>query len=460
MRYVPHIYQEHAIQHIIDNPACGLFLGMGLGKTSSTLAAIDQLMYDYGTVKPGRVLVIAPLKVSQTVWTGEVEKWDEFQHLTISRILGTKKARLAAMTKKAHIYVINRENVDWLVKHWGRNWPYQMVVIDELSSFKAHDSVRFRQLRKVRPLSMRVVGLTGTPSPNGLPDLWSQLYLLDRGERLGTTVGSFREKYLRPISTDGGYVVYKWGLKPGAEEAIYERIGDICISMAAEDWLELPGVIPVKAPVELSAEASLTLKRMEKELVMELEGDTLVAETAASLQGKLTQMASGAVYATPEPGEKRRWIHIHDDKLDALEEILEALAGTGETAMVAYWYQHMLERLRGRFPQARELKTPQDEADWNAGKIPVLLVHPAAAGHGLNLQAGGHILIWAELPQWNLELYQQLNKRLDRQGQTEVVRIIHLLAKGTIDEDQMTALENKDVSQERLMQAVKARLDI
>lgn len=461
MLYTPHPYQAHAKEHILNNPACGLFLDMGLGKTVSTLTALEELMYDAGTLKPGRTIIIAPKKVAQTVWTGEAAKWDHLQHLKVVRILGDRKRRLRAMNTKADIYVTSRDFVDWLVKEWGQKWPYRCIVIDELSNFKNPQAVRFRQLRKVRPLATRVIGLTGTPSPNGLMDLWAPMYLLDRGERLEKTLGAFRDIYLKPLSTDGGYVVYKWGLKAGAEQRIYDKIGDICISMKSEDWLDLPEVIPINQEVELSPEAEAAMKELEAELVMELDGEAIVAETAASLNGKLSQMAGGAVYSTSEPGNDRKVIHIHDDKLDALEELTEALAASGENALVVYWYKHMKDRIKTRFgKRVRELKTEQDVADWNAGKIPLLLIHPASAGHGLNLQDGGNVTIWVELPAWDLELYQQVNKRLHRQGQTRPVRIIHLLAQGTIDEDQMRALEYKDVSQNRLMEAVKARLHV
>lgn len=459
MIFKPHPYQARAIQHIIDNPACSLFLEMGLGKTVSTLTALDELMYNYGSVTPGTILVIGPKKVVESVWVQEAAKWDHLKHLKVIRITGDRKARLKALATKGHIYLISRDNVDWLVKHWGKKWPYKVVALDELSSFKNPQSIRFRQLRKVRPLSTRVIGLTGTPSPNGLQDLWSQMYLLDRGERLEKTVGAFRDHYLKPLSTDGGYVVYKWGLKAGAEEKIHAAIADICISMKAEDYLDLPDRLDITEPVELDGPAVAMMRQLQMDLVLNLEEGDLVAETAASLSGKLTQMASGAVYSTPVRGEPRTWIHIHDAKLDALAELLEAQEATGDNTLVFYWHQHMLERLKARFPGARELKTEQDVADWNAGEIPLLLAHPASAGHGLNLQDGGSVIVWAELT-WSLELYLQANARLHRQGQLKPVRVYHLVATGTIDEDIVAALAAKDVSQNKLMEAVKVRLEI
>ena len=418
-----------------------------VSKTVSTLTAIDELMFDRFLVQ--RVLVIAPKRVAETTWTDEAAEWEHTAGLRLSVVLGSQQDRLAALSRKADIYVINRENVVWLVEHFGRAWPFDMIVIDEASSFKNHQAKRFKALRKVRPLASRIVELTGTPAPNGLLDLWAQLYLLDRGERLEKSITRYRDRYFEPDKRDG-HIVYSWKLKPGAADAIYEKIGDICVSMKSEDYIQLPPVILNTVPVMLDAAAKRKYDELERDLVLNIEEKDILANTAAALSGKLLQMANGAVYA-----EEREVVHIHDAKLEALAEIIDCNAG--KSVMVFYYFKHDLQRLKERFPDARELKTADDIHGWNAGKIPLLLVHPASAGHGLNLQHGGHIVVWFGLT-WSLEMYQQANKRLHRSGQTEPVIIHHLVARGTVDEDVMRALRNKGNSQDAMLDAVKARI--
>ena len=450
MKFVAHEYQKYAANHIIDNPASGLFLDMGLGKTVTTLTAIDDLLF---LGEANKILVIAPLRVAEDTWSTEVDKWDHLKHLKISKVLGNPKQRLQAMNKPADIYVTNRENTEWLVREYFDKWPFDMVVIDELSSFKSSKANRFRALRKVRPYFKRIVGLTGTPAPNSLIDLWPQLYLLDGGKRLGKTITSYREQYFKPGERNQ-YVVYKWNLKDGADKAIHDKISDICISMSAKDYLDLPERINREVVVKLPEVAEKLYKQMEKELIFELEGNDIVADTAAVLTNKLLQMANGAVY-----DENKNVQEIHNAKLEALGDIIEA--ANGKPVLVFYNYKHdcirIKEYLKGYKP--KELKDSEDIKLWNQGKIPVLLVHPASAGHGLNLQAGGNIIVWFGLT-WSLELYQQANARLDRQGQTEHVIVHHLIAKGTVDEDVMRALSNKEINQAMLLEAVKARIKI
>lgn len=397
-----------------------------------------------------RVLVIAPKRVAETTWTDEAAEWEHTAGLRLSVVLGSQQERLAALNRKADIYVINRENVVWLVEHFGRAWPFDMIVIDEASSFKNHQAKRFKALRKVRPLASRIVELTGTPAPNGLLDLWAQLYLLDRGERLEKSITRYRDRYFEPDKRDG-HIVYSWKLKPGAADAIYEKIGDICVSMKSEDYIQLPPVILNTVPVMLDAAAKRKYDELERDLVLNIEEKDILANTAASLSGKLLQMANGAVYA-----EEREVVHIHDAKLEALAEIIDCNAG--KSVMVFYYFKHDLQRLKEWFPDAQELKTANDIRNWNAGKIPLLLVHPASAGHGLNLQHGGHIVVWFGLT-WSLEMYQQANKRLHRSGQTEPVIVHHLVARSTVDEDVMRALQNKRGSQDAMLDAVKARIE-
>jgi SNF2 family DNA or RNA helicase len=444
MKFVPHTYQQHAIEHILMKPAAGLFLDMGLGKTVITLTAINELLFD--SFEVSRVLVVAPKRVAETTWTAEAEKWDHTKHLRISRVLGSEKHRVQALNTAADIYVINRENVEWLVNYYQRKWPFDMVVIDELSSFKSSKARRFRALRKVRSFIKRIVGLTGTPAPNGLIDLWSQVYLLDKGERLGKTLTGYRTRYFLPGKRNG-HIVFEW--IPISEEKIHEKIADICISMKAADWLEMPERIDRVVPVQMSEAAKKRYKQLERDLLLPFADGDVVADTAAVLANKLIQMANGAVY--DEAGTVKE---IHSAKLDALEDVIEA--ANGKPVLVFYNYKHDLDRIRQRF-DVRTLDSITDIYDWNAGQIPILLAHPASAGHGLNLQAGGNIIIWFGLP-WSLELYEQANARLHRQGQQEKVIVHHLVTEGTMDEDVMKALEEKAIGQNALVEAVKARI--
>jgi SNF2 family DNA or RNA helicase len=408
-------------------------------------------MYDYYELS--KVLVIAPLRVAKLTWSSEIEKWDHLQGLTVSKILGTKNERLAALEKKADIYIINRENTVWLVNHYGKTWPFDMVVIDELSSFKSNTSKRFKALRKVRPLIKRIVGLTGTPAPNGLIDLWPQLYLLDRGERLGKTVTGYREKYFTPAKKNWQTgIVFEWGLRDGAENEIYEKISDICVSMKAEDYLEVPELIEIPVDVELSPNDMKKYNKFEKDLLLQLQDDTEIeALSAAALSNKLLQMANGAIY-----DEQKNYHVVHDEKIKALEEIIES--ANGKPVIVFYNYRHDLIRIQEHFKDVRTLDNETDINDWNSGKIPILLLHPASAGHGLNLQEGGNTIVWFGLT-WDLELYQQANARLHRQGQTSKVTSYILKTKGTLDHDVMEALQRKAKGQDALLDAVKARLE-
>lgn len=444
-----HEYQKYSKEFILDNPHCALLLDMGLGKTLSSLTAIDELLNTFAVIE--NVLVIAPLSVAEKTWTDEIDKWDHLQHLTFSKILGNQKQRLEALNKKADVYLINRENVEWLVNHYQRQWPFKTVIIDELSSFKSSSAKRFKALRKVRPLMERVIGLTGTPSPNSLLDLWPQIYLLDQGERLGKTITQYRNKYFVPAQKNG-HIVYSWQLIPGAEEAIYKKIGGICVSMKAKDYLNLPPRTDNIVEVELSTADTKKYKELEREYVLELQDSDVVASNAATLSNKLLQLSNGAIYdENNEPKE------IHQTKLDALERIIED--SQGQPVLVFYQYKHDLSRILGRFKQAKQLDVSAgDIKAWNEGKIPILLAHPQSAGHGLNLQAGGHIIVWFGLT-WSLEYYQQANARLDRQGQTQPVIVHHLVTKNTIDEQVVKALQDKEVGQEALMAAVKAKIE-
>lgn len=446
-----HEYQKAAVQHIIDHPAAGLFLDMGLGKTVSTLTAVNLLMNVYMEVT--KVLVIAPKRVAEDTWTTECEKWEHLHGLRVSRVLGTEKKRKAALKADADIYVINRENVVWLVAQLKGWWPFDMIVIDELSSFKSNTAARFKALRQVRPMTSRVVGLTGTPAPNGLIDLWPQMYLLDMGERLEKTITAYRAKYFRPGRTNG-QVVFDYKPNTGSEEAIYKRISDICISMKAEDYLDLPDMIEIPVEVSMNERQMAQYEKFEEEQVLKLqeEGD-ISAVNAAALSNKLLQYANGAIYDT------ERNIHeLHEAKLDALEEIVEA--ANGSPVLVFYSFRHdvarILKRLKAYHP--KEIGGQEDIQAWNEGKIAVMMAHPASAGHGLNLQKGGHIMVWFGLP-WSLELYQQANARLHRQGQSQPVRNYIIMTKGTMDADVRKALSGKTDRQDALMEAVKARIE-
>lgn len=407
----------------------------------------------YNRYEISKVLVIAPLRVAATVWDTEAAKWEHLHHLRVQKVLGHRDQRIQALHQDADIYVINRENVAWLEAHYRetrRKWPFDMVVVDELSSFKAASSERFKALRRVRPAIKRLVGLTGTPAPNGLIDLWAQAYLLDRGERLGTTLGGYRQRYFSEGKRNA-QVVFNWVPKPGADAAIYEKLGDICMSMRAEDYLTLPERRDIMVELELPPYARKAYDKLEKELVLPLKDTTITAQTAAVVTWKLLQMANGAVY-----DEDKQDYVIHDRKLNALEDLVEA--ANGNPVLVYYAYQHDLMRIRERFPQAKVLKGPEDVDAWNRGEIPVLLAHPDSAGHGLNLQRGGHLLVWFGLT-WSLEKYQQANARLHRQGQGQPVTIYHLVAKGTVDEDVIKVLMGKEKRQDALIAAVKARVD-
>ncbi|NSR66657.1 DEAD/DEAH box helicase [Enterococcus faecalis] len=444
-----HPYQEYSKNFILDHPYCALMLDMGLGKTLSSLTAIDELLHTFEIIE--NVLVIAPLSVAEKTWTDEIEKWDHLQHLTFSKVLGNPKQREEALFKKADVYLINRENVEWLVNYYQRNWPFKTVIIDELSSFKSSSAKRFKALRKVRPKMERVIGLTGTPSPNSLMDLWAQMYLLDQGERLGKTITQYRNKYFAPAQKNG-HIVYSWQLIPGAEEAIYNKISDICVSMKAKDYLQLPPRTENIIELDLNPTSWKQYKELEREYVLELEETDVVASNAATLSNKLLQLSNGAVY--DENGDGRE---IHQEKLNALERVIED--AQGQSVLVFYQYQHDLERIQARFKQAKALNVSDGDIEkWNEGKIPLLLAHPQSAGHGLNLQKGGHIIVWFGLT-WSLEFYQQANARLDRQGQTQPVIIHHLVTKGTIDEQVIKALQAKEQGQSALMAAVKAKIE-
>lgn len=450
MKFKPYNYQDHAEKHIIENPYCGLFLEMGLGKTVTTLMAIDYLMYQ--ELEVNKVLVIAPLRVADSTWSAEIEKWDHLRHLKYSKVLGSAAKRKAALKAKADIYIINRENVAWLIAQYGSAFPFDMVVIDELSSFKSAKSIRFKALKMVRPLINRVVGLTGTPSPNSLIDLWSQIYLLDMGERLGKFIGHYRRNYFTPGQTNG-HVVYNYKLKQTSEEAIYNKISDICISMKARDYLELPERINRNVDILLSEKDRFRYEDFEKKMVLEfMDDEEISVANAAGLSNKLLQFANGAVY-----NENKEVKELHKEKLNALEEIVEC--ANGKPVLVFYSFKHDYNRIMKHLKKykPKKLENNDDIENWNKGKIQLMLAHPASCGHGLNLQAGGNIIVWFGL-NWSLELYQQANARLDRQGQTQNVIVHHLVTKGTIDEDVLAALSNKAVGQDALMNAVKARI--
>lgn len=445
MQYKAHDYQEYAKQKIIEQKDCGLFLEPGLGKTVITLSAIWDLMFDYFDIS--KVLVIAPLRVAENTWTEELEKWDHLTYLRISKVLGTEAQRIEALNTPADIYVINRENVAWLADLG--EWDFDMLVIDELSSFKNASSKRFKALRRKRPGIDRVVGLTGTPSTNGLMDLWSEIYLLDQGQRLGKTLSSYRADFFVPDRMNG-WIVYSYRPRPYAEEWIYSRLSDLCVSMKSQDFLNMPERLERDITVKLPPAAREKYKELEREMVAKLEGKTVDAVNAAVLTNKLLQMASGAVY-----DENKAVAELHTAKLDALEDLIEA--ANGKPVLIYYNYRHDKERIQNRFKEAQEIKTPEDFRSWNRGEIPVAIAHPASMGHGLNLQHGGSTVIWFSLP-WSLELYQQANARLWRQGQKDTVVIFRLIGETTIDRDVVRALAKKDLTQENLMQAVKARV--
>lgn len=445
MKYNPYDYQKYAIDFIVDNKVCALLIDMGMGKSSVTLSAIDILIKNN---KVKKVLVIAPIRVAKTTWPDEIRKWDHLSNLTFSVAVGTEKERKDALRKKADIYIINRENVEWLVNKSGFRFDFDMLVIDELSSFKSWSAKRFKSLLRVRPLVNRVVGLTGTPSSNGLMDLWAEYRILDLGQRLGRYITHYREEYFLPDKRNAN-VIFSWKLKPFAEDLIYERITDITISMKAIDYLKMPELIINEVKVDLDEQDKKVYKALKDDMLVDLKGAEIDAVNAAVLSNKLLQMSNGAIY-----DEDRNVVVVHDKKLDALEDLIEQ--ANGKNVLVAYWFKHDLERIKSRL-NCREILKDSDIRDWNNGLIQVGLIHPASAGHGLNLQTGGSILIWFGLT-WSLELYEQTNARLWRQGQKQNVVIHHIITKNTIDEDVMDALKRKEHTQNALIEAVKAEV--
>lgn len=447
MKYTPHNYQQHATNFITTHPQAAIFLGMGLGKTIITLTALEHLIYN--TFQTRKALIIAPLRVARDTWPAEIKKWDHLQNLTYTIAIGDKKAREHAINTNADITIINRENIPWLVNHLENNWDYDTVIIDELSSFKSPQSQRFKALKKVRNRITRIIGLTGTPAPNSLEDIWAPFRLIDEGQRLGKYITHYRNSYFTPDKRNGQRI-FTWKLKPYAESFIYKAIEDITLSMKTTDYLDLPPLTVTTETVTLDRQQRRHYDELKKDMVTDIGTSIIDAENAATLSGKLLQLASGAIY-----GENKNTIIVHDEKLKAVENIIEA--AQGNTILLAYWFKHELERLKEKFPQGRELSTSKDVEEWCAGKIPLMFIHPASAGHGLNLQSGGHILVWLTTP-WSLELVEQTNARLFRQGQTEPVSIIHIRAAGTIDENVSTALGKKDMTQSALIDAVKAQI--
>lgn len=454
MIFKPHAYQQHCIEQILKVKKLGLFLDMGLGKTVTTLTAVKELKYNRFQVR--RVLIIAPKKVAEGTWTKEAAKWDHTKMLRVSPVLGSQTKRIRALNTPSDLYIINRENVVWLVDYYRNAWPFDMVVVDESSSFKSHSAKRFKALASVGSYIDRLVELTGTPSPNGLDDLWAQVFLLDGGERLGKRYTQFRERYFQPDKRGADGMVYSYEVKPGSEGSILERISDICISMKAEDYLQLPDITYHEIPVELDSKASKAYYEMEREMVLALPEDEeeISVTSAAALSNKLLQLANGAVY------DEDHSVHeVHGCKVEAFMELIESLQG--KPALVFYNFQHdrtrILKALEKTGLRVRELKTTQDEDDWNARKIDILLTHPVSSAYGLNLQQGGNHVIWFGLT-WNYELYTQANKRLHRQGQEEKVIIHHLICSGTRDEDVMEALKRKDDVQSWVMESLKARI--
>ena len=454
MKYVPHEYQTYATDFILTHPISAILLSMGLGKSVITLTAIFDLCLDSFLVR--NVLIIAPLRVCSGVWPAEIHKWDHLKGLTYSLVVGTEAERRAALRQSASVYIINRENVQWLIQESGLPFDYDMVVIDELSSFKSHQAKRFKSLMKVRPLVKRIVGLTGTPSSNGLMDLWAEFRLLDMGKRLGRFISHYRDEFFQPDKRNG-QIIFSYKPKPGAEQRIYDRISDITISMRATDHLNMPVLVSSECMVSLSQEERKRYEDMKIDLVLQLPDGEVTAANAAALTGKLCQMANGAIYS-----DEGGTISLHDRKLDALEDLIEAACG--KPMLVAYWFKHDLARITERLEKLHIPFSRLTSADsihrWNTGELPVSLIHPASAGHGLNLQAGGSCLVWFGLT-WSLELYQQTNARLWRQGQNAPTVVVqHIVAKGTIDERILKALSSKDSTQAALIDAVKADLQI
>ncbi len=452
MIYRPHDYQKFAINFILEHPIAAVFLDMGMGKSSITLTAIMELMYDRFEVS--KVLIVAPLRVCKYTWPQEIVKWEHLSGLRFSLATGTAAERKMALKADADIYIVNRENIPWLIDESGIPFDYDMVVIDELSSFKNHQSKRFKAFMKVRPWVKRIVGLTGTPSSNGLMDLYAEFKMLDMGERLGRFISQYRNAYFRPGRTNG-MIVYNYVPLPGADKQIYKKISDITISMKGTDYLEMPELVNSRYEVYMDEHEAELYDGMEKELVLALPDGEITAANAAVLSGKLLQMSNGAIYSDDESVYS-----IHDRKLDALEDIIEA--ANGRSVLIAYWFQHDLDRIEKRLSDKKigfeKLDSDGSIARWNKGEIPVALIHPASAGHGLNLQDGGNFLVWFGLT-WSLELYQQTVARLWRQGQQSgTVVVQHIITDRTIDEDVMDALEHKEVTQSRLIAAVKAKV--
>ena len=448
MKYNPHAYQSYATEFILSHPISAVFLEMGLGKSVITLSAIFDLCLDSFLVC--KVLVIAPLRVARDTWPAEINKWDHLKGLSYSVAVGTEKERIDALKKQSTLYIINRENVDWLVHKSGIPFHFDMVVIDELSSFKSYGAKRFKSLLKVRPSVKRIVGLTGTPSSNGLMDLWAEFRILDLGQRLGRYISHYRNTYFKPDKRNA-QIVFSYKPLPGAEEEIYKQISDITISMKSTDYLKMPEYVSNEVFVTLSDKEWKVYSEFKEEMVANLGDEEIDAVNAAVLSGKLLQMANGAVY---DSGNKAHV--IHEKKLDTLEDLIEG--ANGKPVLVAYWYKHDLERIKDRFP-VRQIQSSKDIEDWNDGKIPIAVIHPASAGHGLNLQSGGSTLIWFGLT-WSLELYQQTNARLYRQGQKDTVIVHHIITKNTIDEDVLLALTKKEKTQDALIDAVKANLEV
>ena len=452
MRYEPHDYQKYVIRYLLEHPVAAVFLDMGLGKTSITLTALQELLFDSFEVR--KILVIAPLRVARNTWSDEIEKWDHLGNIRYSIAVGSEAERIKALRQQADIYMINRENVQWLVEKSGIPFDFDMVVVDELSSFKNHQTQRFKALMKVRPKVKRIVGLTGTPSSNGLMDLFAEFRVLDMGERLGRFIGQYRTAYFKPDQMNG-HIVYSYRPIPGAEQQIYKRISDITISMKAADHLKMPELINSVYEVHMSEKEKKRYEELKKELILTLPEGEITAANAASLSSKLSQMANGAVYSDEE-----QTLRIHDGKLDALEDIIEA--ANGKPLLVAYWFKHDLSRIMKRLTKLdvnfRKLDSAASIREWNEKKVVVGLIHPASAGHGLNLQSGGSTLVWFGLT-WSLELYQQTVARLWRQGQTEnTVVVQHIITKGTIDERVLKSLKEKDQTQSALIDAVKAEV--
>lgn len=458
MKYEPHKYQEYATQKIIDSKASALFLDCGLGKTVITLTAIRRLKYERWEAR--KVLIIAPKTVAEDTWQSEAQKWDHLRGLRFSTVLGTAAQRKAALAARADIYVINRENTAWLVKELGHKWDFDTVVLDESTSFKSHTSQRFKAMKAVRPRVRRIIELTGTPDPHGLMDLWAQVFLLDGGQRLGRTITAYRDAYFLPDKRNGP-MIYSYRPKVGAEKAITERISDLAVSMKAEDYLSLPELIEHDVPVVLDKAAQTAYDRLERDALLEIDADTVTAANAAALSSKLFQLCAGAVYTEPDtPDGDRGVMHVHDCKIEALKELLEQIGH--EHAVVCYGFVHdkerILEALHGSGKIVRVYSGAADKDAWNRGEIDILLIHPSSCGYGLNLQQGGHHIIWFT-PTWNLEEYIQANKRLHRQGQPEPVIVHRLIVKGGRDEDVVRSLTSKDAAQERLLASLKARID-